>query len=250
MLTTSLLSTEVSVGLNRWWPTEDHDVLGLPGPGADIKLVPLGDGRYELRPRGAGVTPGYIGDPTLTEEAFDEEGYFYMGDAVRFRDPNDRGRGLCFAGRVAEDFKLLTGTWVQPGSLRPHVVAAASPLVRDAVICGLNERELTALLWLNPGSSGELAQGDDPARSTAVRQAITDGLMQHNAANPASSTSITRFLILDEPPDPTKNEVTEKGYINQQAVRQHRASDIARLYESELDEDVIQVPRQATPGMA
>ncbi len=244
LLTTSLLSTEVSVGLNRWWPTEDHDVLGLPGPGSEVKLLPLGDGRYELRPRGPGITPGYLGDPAITEAAFDEEGFFLMGDAVRFRDPDDRQRGLCFAGRVAEDFKLVSGTWVQSGALRSRVVAAASPLVRDAVICGLNEAEVTALLWPNPAACADLAGDADPARSPAVRAAIAEGLAAHNRANPASSTAIRRFLLLDSPPDPTRNEITEKGYVNQRAAQLHRADELARLYapDRDADDDVVTVP--------
>ena len=231
LLTMSLLSTEVSVGLNRWWPTEDHDVLGLPGPGSHIKLLALGDGRYELRPRGPGITPGYLGDPARTADAFDEDGYFRMGDAVRFRDPADPLRGLVFAGRVAEDFKLLSGTWVQSGALRARVVAAGSPHVRDAVICGLNQDDVTAMLWLAPA-----AQAD-----AATLEAIRAGLAEHNAANPASSTAIRRFLVLAEPPDPTANEITEKGYVNQSAVQQRRGDDVERLYAPDHNDDVIVV---------
>lgn len=239
LLTTSLLSTEVSVGLNRWWPTEDHDVLGLPGPGSDIKLLPLGDGRYELRPRGPGITPGYLGDPSITEDAFDEEGYFRMGDAVRFRDPDDPLRGLVFAGRVAEDFKLLTGTWVQAGALRSTVVAAGSPYVRDAVICGLNEHDVTAMIWVNPAAARTLIGDADPAASPEIVEAIRTGLAAHNEANPASSTAIRRFLVLDEPPVQAANEITEKGYVNQGAVQRRRADDVARLYASPIGLDVI-----------
>ncbi len=241
LLTTSLLSTEVSAGLMRWWPTEDHDVIGLPGPGADIKLIPVGDNRYEIRARGLGVTRGYVGDPEATRAAFDDEGYFRMGDAVRFADPDDPMRGLCFAGRVAEDFKLISGTWVQAGALRSQVVAAASPYVRDVVVCGLNEADVALLIWPNPEQCRALAGEDHPAASDAVRAAIASGLARHNEANPASSTRIARFLLLEDPPDPGAHEITDKGYVNQRAVQDHRRADVARLYSVPPDSAVVEV---------
>lgn len=252
LLTTSLLSTEVSVCLNRWWPTEDHSVLGLPGPGADVKLVPVGENRYEIRPRGLGVTPGYIGDPAATAAAFDDEGYFRMGDAVRFADPDDPQRGLCFAGRVAEDFKLSTGTWVEAGTLRSKVIAAASPYVRDAVICGLNETEVTALVWPNLDRCRDLAGAEHPAHSAAVRDAVAAGLARHNSANPSSSTRVRRFILLEDPPDQTAQEITEKGYINQRAVQDHRDDAVARLYATDVPGgvpgDVVVVPDPGAGG--
>ncbi|MCB0990301.1 MAG: AMP-binding protein [Acidimicrobiales bacterium] len=242
MLNTSLLSTEVSAGILRWWPTEDHDVIGLPAPGADIKLLPVGDNRWEIRARGRGITPGYLGEPAITEAAFDEEGYFRMGDAVRFADPADPVRGLCFAGRVSEDFKLLSGTWVQAGALRSQVVAAASPFVRDAVVCGLNQSDVTLLIWPNLEQCKALADGVHPARSSAVREAIAAGLAAHNHANPASSTRVARFLLLEEPPDPGAYEITDKGYINQRAVQDARSAEVARLYAETPDPDVVTMP--------
>ncbi len=242
LLTTSLLSTEVSVCLNRWWPTDDHTILGLPGPGADIKLVPVGENRYEIRPRGPGVTPGYLGDPATAAAAFDEDGYFKMGDAVRFADPDAPELGLCFAGRVSEDFKLATGTWVEAGTLRSKVIAAASPYVRDAVICGLNRTEATALIWPNLDQCDPLTSGEHPARSETVKEAIASGLASHNAANPASSTRIRRFMLLEDPPDLAAHEITEKGYVSQRAVQDHRAEDVARLYDSDSTGDVVTVP--------
>lgn len=246
LLSTSLLSTEVSAGLLRWWPTDDHDVLGLPAPGAVIKLVPLGGDRWEIRPGGDGITPGYLGDPAATEAAFDDEGFFRMGDAVRFADPDDPVRGLCFAGRVSEDFKLLSGTWVQAGTLRSQVVAATSPYVRDAVVCGLNERDVTLLVWPNLEQCRALSGEEHPARSDAVRTAVASGLAEHNRANPASSTRIARFLLLDEPPDPGRYEITDKGYVNQRAVLEHRASQVEHLYDEPLGPGVIVVADTTT----
>ncbi len=241
-LTTSLLSTEVSAGLMRWWPTDDHDVIGLPAPGADIKLIPVGDNRFEIRARGVGVTPGYVGDPAASRAAFDEEGYFRMGDAVRFADPDDPIRGLCFAGRVAEDFKLISGTWVQAGALRSQVVAATSPYVRDVVVCGLNEADVTLLIWPNLEQCGPLAGDRHPAASDEVRAAIATGLARHNEANPASSTRIARFLLLEDPPEAGAHEITDKGYVNQRAVQDHRSAEVARLYAQRPDSAVFVVP--------
>lgn len=241
LLTTSLMSTEVSTGLLRWWPTEDHDVIGLPGPGSDIKLLPVGDNRFEIRTRSAGITPGYVNDPDVTKAAFDDEGYFRMGDAVRFADPSDPNRGLCFAGRVSEDFKLMSGTWVQAGSLRSQVLAAISPYGRDAVVCGLNETDLALLIWPNLDQCQPLAGDEHPGQSAAVRSAIATGLAAHNDSNPASSTRIARFLLLEEPPDPGAYEITDKGYVNQRAVQDSRADEVARLYAESSDTDVVVV---------
>jgi feruloyl-CoA synthase len=120
-----------------YWPVDNTENIGLPIPGMTLKLVPK-QGKLELRVKGGTVTPGCFGDPELTKTSFDEEGFFKMGDAVRFLDPNAPEKGLAFDGRVAEQFKLNTGTWVSAGTLRPKVVSAASPYVRDAVICGMN----------------------------------------------------------------------------------------------------------------
>ncbi|MEZ5375031.1 MAG: AMP-binding protein [Acidimicrobiales bacterium] len=227
---TSLLSTEVSIGLLRDWPCDDLDVLGLPAPGAEVKLLPVGGGRYEIRIRSRGVTRGYLKAPEKTAEAFDDEGFFCMGDAVRFCDPDDPQRGLVFAGRVAEDFKLQSGTWVSAGALRSQAVAATSPLVRDAVVCGLNQDHVGLMVWLNAEQCVAVASDDPIESSSAVRAAIAAGLARHNAAHPSSSTRIDRFLILDEPPDPGAYEITDKGYVNQAAVQQRRADLVQRLF--------------------
>ena len=230
VLRTSLLSTEVSVGLVRDWPSDDLDVLGLPAPGADVKLVPVGDDRFEIRVRSRGVTRGYLKDPVKTSQAFDPDGYFCMGDAVRFRDPVDPDRGLVFAGRVAEDFKLQSGTWVSAGTLRSQAVAAASPLVRDVVVCGLNEENVALLVWPNLEQCARLADGAPITSSPPVRDAIAAGFAEHNATNPSSSTRISRFLLLVDPPDPGAHEITDKGYVNQAAVRHHRSALVDRLF--------------------
>lgn len=229
---TSLASTEVQCGLSRYWVCERTDVTGLPVPGAEIKLIPFGD-KYELRVRSKGTTPGYLGDPQKTRESFDEEGFFKMGDAVRFADPSDPQLGLCFAGRVAEEFKLITGTWVAAGTLRSEAVASASPYIRDAVVCGLNQSYVALLVWPNLSACEALAGTDDPAgivSSAPVIEAVRKGLSAHNARHPSSSKRFKRFILLQSPPDLGAYEITDKGYINQGAVQAHRSAEVDSLF--------------------
>ncbi len=239
---TSLLSTEVSIGLIRDWPCDDLDVLGLPAPGADVKLIPVGGDRYEIRIRSRGVAKAYLGDPEKTAAAFDDEGFFCMGDAVRFLDPDDPDRGLVFAGRVSEDFKLQSGTWVSAGALRSQVVAATSPWVRDVVVCGINRNHVGLLVWPNLERCAELAGDEAIFTSEAVGNAIDDGLARHNATNPSSSTRIDRFLLLSEPPDPGAYEITDKGYVNQSAVQQNRSELVDRLFaDGAADDEAVTI---------
>ena len=186
------MSTEVALGLSRYWPCEDQTVVGLPMPGSTFKLVPVGD-RYEVRVRSLGVTPGYFNEPEQTREAFDEEGFFKMGDAVTFADPEHPEAGLRFAGRIAEQFKLITGTWVSAGTLRAQLVAALAPMVRDVVVCGLNQSFIAILIWLNC-ESDEAADPSEPFNIDAeTARSIRQALLAHNTANPASSQRVERF---------------------------------------------------------
>lgn len=238
---TSLLSTEVSCGLSRYWTCEDTSVIGLPTPSVTVKLVPFGQ-KYEIRILSPGTTPGYLNEPEKTRKAFDEEGFFKMGDAVSFFDAQDAAKGLVFAGRVAEEFKLQTGTWVSAGTLRAEVVTAASPYVRDAVICGLNETYVSVLMWPNIESCGALAESNDPnviVEHAKVLQAVSHGIAEHNAKNPNSSKRIARFLMMSAPPDAGAYEITDKGYVNQGEVIVRRASEVARLYQTQPDSGVV-----------
>ncbi|MBW2612069.1 MAG: AMP-binding protein [Deltaproteobacteria bacterium] len=240
-MVTSLLSTEVSTCLLRYWITDDLAVTGLPNPGVKIKLSPVGT-KYEIRVKGKGVTPGYLNDPQKTAESFDDEGFFKMGDAVVFADPDDPVKGLCFAGRVAEEFKLQTGTWVSAGTLRADVVTAASPYLKDAVICGLNEKYIAILAWPNPQACAPLAGSEEMAKicsSDAVNEAIAGCLKKYNQANQGSSRRIARFLLLVDPPNPGAFEISDKGYINQGEVQRRRADQVARLYADTPDAGVI-----------
>jgi feruloyl-CoA synthase len=230
-MSTSLMSTEVAVGLSRYWPCEDQTVVGLPMPGAEFKLLPVGD-RYEVRVKSDGVTPGYLNDPDKTRAAFDEDGFFKLGDAVTFADPKRPEAGLRFAGRIAEQFKLVTGTWVSAGTLRAQLVAACAPWVRDVVICGINEGFIAALIWPNLSACTQLVAGveADLFTSDTVMAKIRAGLAAHNAQNPASSQSIKRFSLLTTPPSIGDGEITEKGYVNQGLVQRLRADDVALLF--------------------
>ena len=247
-LGTSLLSTEVSIGLNRYWASESPDVIGLPTPGAQVKLVPLA-GKYEIRVKSRAVTRGYLNEPEKTADSFDEEGYFRMGDAVRFSDESDPLKGLCFAGRVAEEFKLNSGTWVSAGTLRAEAVSAASPYIRDVVVCGLNEAFVALLIWPNIEACARLLDAEHPERisvhtivsSEQVKEKINEGLMRHNVANPGSSKCIRRYLLLSEQPNPGAYEITDKGYVNQGEVQRRRASDVSRLFTPAPDLDVEQL---------
>ena len=232
-MSTSLQSTEVAVGLSRYWPCEDQTVVGLPMPGATFKLIPVGD-RYELRVKGAGVTPGYINDPERTAEAFDDQGYFKMGDAVSFANPDNPSQGLRFAGRIAEQFKLQSGTWVSAGSLRAQLVASCAPWVRDVVVCGVNEAFIGLLVWPNVAACSRLTEGDQEAASASseVIEAIRQGLSDHNAEHSGSSQRVERFLLLDEPPSVGDGEITEKGYVNQGLVQRRRNVWVRALYAS------------------
>ena len=225
------------------WAIDRAGVIGLPVPGTEIKMVPNG-GKMELRVRGPNVTPGYLKRPDLTAEAFDGEGFYCIGDAGLFADPENPVKGLVFDGRVAEDFKLTTGTWVNSGGLRLAALGAAAPVLQDVVVAG-HDRDFVALLaWPNlVGCQSLFGKSDLDAEgavsSEAVRQHIRDRLGTYNNANPASSTHISRLLLLAEPPAIDANEITDKGYINQRAVLENRGGEVGRLYAETPDADII-----------
>jgi len=202
------------------FPIERAGVIGLPAPGCEIKLVPNA-GKLEMRVRGPNVTPGYLRRPELTLEAFDEDGFYEIGDAGRFADPERPEKGLVFDGRVAESFKLTTGTWVHAGNLRVALVAALDPVAQDVVITGHDRDEVGALIFKHAEAWD---RADDPL---AVVRA---GLAAHNAQATGSSQRVTRALILDEPPSIDAGEITDKGYVNQRRVLERRADLVERLY--------------------
>ena len=229
---TGLGSTETApLTLARVWDTADAANMGLPPPGAELKLVPF-EGKYEMRVKGPHVTPGYWRQPALTAQAFDAEGWYRLGDAFSLADPRDPARGLRFEGRVAEDFKLATGTWVHVGALRARCIAQLAPLARDVVIAGHDRDYVAALIVPDPQASA----GRDDA---ALRAELAGRLRALAAANPGSSMRIERALVLREAPSLDAGEMTDKGSINQRAVLARRAALVDALYADPPAADVI-----------
>src|SRR6476469_1860410 len=209
--------------------------VGLPVLSNDAKLLP-NNGKLEVRARGPNVTPGYWRQPELTANAFDEEGFYKFGDALKPADPDDFDAGFDFDGRIAEDFKLASGTWVSVGPLRARFVAACAPLVRDVVIAGINRDEISALVVLDLDGCRLIEPtlpSDDltvTARDRLVREAFRERLTGFLSSATGSSTRITRAILLDTPLSIDKGEVTDKGSINQRAVLEHRAGLVEAIY--------------------
>jgi feruloyl-CoA synthase len=210
--------------------------IGLPVPGVEVKLVPVDD-KLEIRARGPNITPGYWREPALTQAAFDEEGFYRLGDGVRFIDPIDPNLGLVFDGRIAEDFKLSSGTWVNTGPLRAKFIAAGAPYVQDVVLAGLNRDVLCALLLPNVEACRALASGlaadatlAQLVAHPAVRDCFQAVLDRMAGVATGSSTLIRRAMVLDTPPSIDLGEITDKGSINQRAVLAHRAALVEALY--------------------
>jgi feruloyl-CoA synthase len=197
-------------------------MVGLPVPGVELKLVPVGD-KLEARLRGPSITPGFWRDPARTRSAFDEEGYYRLGDALVWIDPDDPSKGFAFDGRLDEDFKLSTGTWVSVGPLRAQLLAALAPYAQDVVIAGHDRDEVTALIFPNRSTCDAL-RGDD------LRAILAGRLGDVCAGATGSSTRVPRALLLAEPPSMDAAEVTDKGSINQRAVLRHRAALVEALY--------------------
>jgi feruloyl-CoA synthase len=220
--------------------------IGVPIPGTEVKLVTNG-AKLEIRVRGPNVTPGYWKRPDLTAAAFDAEGFYIPGDAVRFADEGDPSGGVIFDGRLAEDFKLMTGTWVHVGALRVGALAACSPVLQDAIVAGANKEFIGLMCWLTLQGCQTLIGNGAPstlpelAQHPAVREHVRKGLTQWNATHAASSERIARAILLSDAPSIDANEITDKGYINQRLALERRAADVERLFAAQPDADVIAV---------
>jgi feruloyl-CoA synthase len=211
-------------------PDWQAGVIGLPAPGVEVKLVPVGD-KLEIRYRGPSITPGYWRQPELTREAFDSEGYFCSGDAATFLQLNAPEQGLRFNGRIAEDFKLSSGTWVNVGAMRAAALAAGAPYVHDVVLTGHDRDELGMLVFLSAAAR---------QLSDAQVQDWLRGLLAQLAARAGgSSQRVVRALILEQPPSIAAGEITDKGSINQRAVLQSRRAAVEMLYSSVRDARVV-----------
>jgi feruloyl-CoA synthase len=224
------------------YPFDDARCIGVPLPGAEVKLVPAQEGAYEIRVKGPNVTPGYFARPDLTADAFDEQGFYRTGDAVGFADPAAPAAGLVFRGRIAEDFKLATGTFVRVGAVRTALLSAV-PVLADAVLAGQDRDFLCALAWLNLAEARALLGEDPPPEGELVTHA---GLLAHLAralagANAAagSAARVQRLLVLARPPSLDDGEVTDKGYLNQRRVLARRAALVDMLYADPAPAGVI-----------
>ena len=212
--------------------------LGVPTPGMDLKLVDLG-GKTEVRYRGPNITPGYWRAPEETAAHFDEEGFFCSGDAVSWIDPEDEHQGLKFDGRIAEDFKLATGTFVSVGPLRAKIIVAGAPYVQDVVLTGINLKEVGAMVFPTQavrtlsGLSADASMSEVLASAAVVAhfQTVVDTLSKNSTG---SANRIARLCLLAEPPTIDRSEITDKGSINQRAVLTHRAATVAALHEGTL----------------
>lgn len=224
-------STETGSAISYTWWENTRVGIGLPISGASLKLVPCDD-VYEVRVKAASVTPGYFADPEQTAAAFDEEGYLRMEDLADFHDRDRPEQGLYFAGRRAEQFKLLNGTFVMAGALRDSLLGRLAGVVREVVICGDGEAEVAVLAWSDPEGVRRLTEATDPDHP-AVRDAVAQALAAHNRDNPGQSSRIARLLFLTEPPDPEAHEVSDKGSINRRMVLKRRADDVVRLFAGE-----------------
>ena len=237
-------STETApTSTGTYWDTERVGLIGLPFPGVELKLVPCGS-KYELRLRGVNVTPGYLGQPDLTKKMFDEEGFYCIGDAGIFVDDSDPLQGIIFAGRVVEDFKLTTGTFVHVGSLRTDAIAAATPVVHDALVAGQDREFIGLLAWPNLHACRQITGNPDATFEDVIKHpeivaCLKRGLEAHNASTTGSSMRIARAMLMAEPPSIDGNELTDKGYINQRAGLERRATLVEKLYADKPGDDVI-----------
>jgi feruloyl-CoA synthase len=232
------------------WETDRAGILGLPIPGVEAKLAPLG-GKLELRVRGPNITPGYWRQPELTAKSFDEEGFYRMGDAVRFVDPQDVGKGLLFDGRLAEDFKLSSGTWVSVGPLRARILSHFAPLLRDCVIAGIDRDEVGMLMFPDLdacrglcGAAGDGASAAEVLANAAVRAAFQERLESLAKTSTGSSSCVTRAMLMEEAPSLDGGEITDKGSLNQSVVLERRAGLVEEMYAVRETGRVIRLVRK------
>jgi feruloyl-CoA synthase len=212
---------------NVHWPNEVMGLIGLPVPGTSVRLVPMA-GKLDFRVKGPQITAGYLGLPERSAEAFDDQGFYILGDAARLVDPADPTRGMIFDGRLSENFKLVSGTFVGVGDLRIGAVGAIGGAVTDAVVCGEGQEAVGLLLYPNPRLAPD-----------AIADAVRAGLTAFNAKARGSGGRVARALVLADAPDPVSGEITDKGYIAQALARQRRAEAIERLFADPPSSDVM-----------
>lgn len=229
-------STETApFALTTTWPVDRPGEVGLPAPGLELRLVPAGD-KLELRLKGPSITPGYWRQPDKSAESFDADGFYRIGDALKFVDPEDVGRGFLFDGRISEDFKLSTGTWVNFAAVRGALVKAFAPYARDAVLTGLDRNHIGALVFLDIDAARTIAPdlantGEaEMAAHPKLREIFQQRLDALAASATGSSSLVARAIVMETPPSADANEATDKGSINQSAVMKARAARVEELY--------------------
>lgn len=244
---TGLGSTETApFAMSRMWESSKSTNMGLPARGTVLKLVPA-DGKLEARFKGPHITPGYWRQPELTSKAYDEEGFYKIGDALKFEDESNPLMGLLFDGRVAEDFKLSTGTWVSVGPLRARVIDHFAPLVRDVVIAGADRQEICILIFPDVEACRRAAElpadmrAEDVLAHNSVTEAIRQRLRTLATTSTGSSNRVCRAILLAEPPSLDAGEMTDKGSINQRAVLARRSSLLDELYTVPHSPNVISI---------
>jgi feruloyl-CoA synthase len=250
IMVTGLGATETApMAIQTTWETDQAGVIGIPIPGVEAKLVPRG-AKLEVRVRGPNITPGYWRRPELTQQAFDDEGFYKLGDAVRFLDPKDVNKGLVFDGRLSEDFKLATGTWVSVGSLRARVLSSFAPFVRDVVVTGHDRDEVGMLIFADLDACRSICSDLSPRasaaevlRHSAVRARFHSLLEGFAAESTGSSRIATRAILLEEPPSLDDGEVTDKGSLNQGKVLERRAGLVEELYSSESSPRILRIKK-------
>ena len=250
IMATGLGSTETGpMAIQTSWETDHSGVIGIPVPGVTLKLVPR-DNKLEARVRGSNITPGYWRQPELTEKAFDEEGFYCFGDAIRFVDPNDVNKGFVFDGRFSEDFKLASGTWVSVGPLRTKILAQSAPFIRDVVIAGHDRDYVSMLIFPDHAACAALASDIDAGPATSIAELIEhsavrvkfQALLAEIAANATgSSNRVLRAILTDEPPSLDAGEVTDKGSLNQRAVLERRKHIVEELYAPEPSPRILKL---------
>ncbi|MEO1079531.1 MAG: AMP-binding protein [Pseudomonadota bacterium] len=248
MMTTGYGLTESSSGCMAIYFPTDRVGIGLPLPGVETRLVPLDDKRYEIRLRGPNVLSAYLDNPEASAAAFDDEGFFRTGDAAMLHDPDNPEAGLAYAGRLVEEFKLSSGTWVRSGEVRARLLADLSPLASDVLLCGVNRDYLTALLVPNPAALAELSGSENAMdldklyQHPAVRERLSTALAKHVANLPGSSTAVRRVAFMRQLPDAQRHEISDKGTINQRIAAENRGDEIEALYAGDPPPHVVVAP--------
>jgi feruloyl-CoA synthase len=242
-MTTGYGATETASGCMAIFFDTDKVGIGLPMPGLELKLVPHDD-RYEIRLRGDNVTPGYLDNPEKTAEVFDDEGFYRTGDAARFHDNDDVSKGLAFAGRLAEEFKLGSGTWVSGGQVRANIVEALSPAISDLILCGIGRDSLAVLAVPNFNGLREItglqdAPTDSLVGNSSITEFLTRKLKAYNEKYPGNSKALTRFSFVRELPSSAKHEISDKGTVNQAIAAENRSDEIDALYSTPAPDSVI-----------